>query len=249
MDTKTKLLKLKVEQQDVAILQRKDMFSVSLDTILLINFIKIKNQDKILIDFGTNNGAIAVLLAKKYPVNIIGIEIQKEAVDLAKHNVKLNNLANRVTIIHDDIKNYSENNAKGKKVDMIVCNPPFFPLSTNTNLKQEPLKRAARHEIYINLANIISSAANLLKVRGKLFIIYNIERLDELIICLKQYQFSIKRMQIVYPKIDKNANVVLLEAVFKTNAGMIMEAPLICHNQDNSYNSEIAKWYNKNNNN
>lgn len=243
MNSKPKILKLKVDKEEILILQRKDMFSVSLDTILLVNFIKIKNQTKTVIDFGTNNGAIAILVAKKYPVKIIGIEIQKEAVVLAKENVKLNNLEEQVTIFHDDIKNYQQKN----KVDMIVCNPPFFPLSTKTNLKLEPLKIAARHEIHIDLETIIRCSAKLLKIKGKLFMIYNIERLDELLLLLKKYQFSVKRMQVVYPKINKNANVILIEAAFKTNSGMIVDAPLICHNQDNTYNSEIAKWYNKNN--
>lgn len=248
MSVKTKVLKLKVDEKEVAIIQRKDMFTVSLDTILLVNFIKIRNQTKTLIDFGTNNAVIPILLAKKYPIKIIGVEIQKDAIDLANQNVELNNLNEQITIFHQDIKAYvNDSNLKNNNVDVVVCNPPFFPLSKKTNFKLEPLKIAARHEIYINLEDIISSAAKILKIKGKLFMIYNIERLDELLLYLKQYQFSIKRMQIVYPKINKRANLVLIEAVFKTNFGMIVETPLICHNHDNTYNSEIAKWYNKNN--
>lgn len=248
MDNKTKILKLNIENQEVAIIQRKDMFTISLDTILLTNFIKIKNQTKTLIDFGTNNAAIPILLAKKYPIKIIGVEIQKEAIDLALKNIELNNLEKQITIFHDDIKVFAKREEfKTNKVDIVVCNPPFFPLLEKTNLKLQPLKIPARHEVYINLENIIKSAAKLLKIKGKIFMIYNIERLDSLILFLKQYHFSIKRMQIVYPKINKNANLVLIEAVFKTNSGLLVEPPLICHNQDNSYNSEIAKWYNKNN--
>lgn len=248
MNYETKVLDLKVDGNEVAIIQRKDMFTVSLDTVLLVNFIKIKNQTKTLIDFGTNNGAIAILLAKKYPVAVIGIEIQKEAIDLALQNVVLNNLTKQVTIIHDDIKNYAQVNEQKSKVDMIVCNPPFFPVWEKSNLKLAPLKVPARHEIFLNLEQLISSAAKLLKPKGKFFLIYQIERLDDLLILLKQYQFTVKRMQVIYPKINKNASGVLIEAVFKTNAGLIVEPPLICHMQDNTYHSEIAKWYNKNNN-
>lgn len=248
--TNYKTLKLKIANENVTILQRKDMFCISLDTILLINFIKIKNQTETLIDFGTNNGAIAILLAKKYPIKIIGIEVQKEAVALALENVVKNNLTAQITIIHQDIKVYAQENSQclNKKVDIIVCNPPFFPLLEKTSLKLEPLKIAARHELYIDLATIIESAAKLLKIKGKFFIIYPASRLDQLLITLKQNNFSIKRMQMVYPKINKNANSILIEAVFNTNNGLIIEPPLICHNDDNSYNSEIAKWYNKNNN-
>lgn len=247
MDKINKVLKLKIDQKEVVIIQRKDMFTVSLDTILLVNFIRIKNQSKTLIDFGTNNAVIPILLAKKYPIKIIGIEIQKEAIELAQQNVILNNLQEQVTILHSDIKDYASkySTLKNGRVDIIVCNPPFFPVHEKTNLKLDSLKIPARHEIYINLEEIITSAVKLLKVKGKFFIIYPIERFDNLLFFLKKYQLTIKRMQIVYPKIDKNANLVLIEAVYKTKVGMIIEPPLICHKQDNTYHSEIAKWYNK----
>lgn len=246
MDDNKKILKLKVDEKEVQIMQRKDMFTVSLDTVLLVNFIKLKKQTKTLVDFGTNNAAIPILLAKQHPTKMIGVEIQPEAVALAQQNVALNNFGDQITICHEDIKTFATNN-KEDKVDVVVCNPPFFPVTEKTNFKVAPLKIAARHEIYIDLATIVKSAANLLKDKGKFFIIYHIERLDELLIALKQEQFSVKRMQVVYPKIDKPANLVLIEAVFKTNTGMIVEPPLICHQQDNSYHREIAKWYNKNN--
>jgi len=239
MNDKIKTLKLKIEGQNILIIQRKDMFTVSLDTILLVDFIKIKNQTKTLIDFGTNNAAIPILLAKKYSIKIIGIEIQKEAVQLARQNIELNNLKEQIIIFHDDIKNYSKKN--NLKVDVIVSNPPFFPIIQKNKFVKKTLKIIARHEMYINLEDIIASAANLLKVKGKLFMIYSIERFENLLFFLKQYQFCVKRMQIVYPKISKNANFVLIEAVFKSNAGMIIEEPLICHNQDGTYNSKIAK--------
>lgn len=246
MDDKRKILKLKVDEEEVQIIQRKDMFTVSLDTVLLVNFIKLKKQTKTLVDFGTNNAAIPILLAKQYPIKMIGVEIQPEAVELAEQNVVLNNFVDQITIYHENIKTFAINN-KEDKVDVVVCNPPFFPLKEKSNLKLAPLKVAARHEIYIDLLTIIKSAASLLKDKGKFFMIYHIERLDELLISLKQEQFAVKRMQVVYPKVDKPANLVLIEAVFKTNTGMIVEPPLICHKQDNSYNSEIAKWYNKDN--
>lgn len=246
MDDNRKILKLKVDEKEVQIIQRKDMFTVSLDTVLLVNFIKLKKQTKSLVDFGTNNGAIPILLSRQYPIKMIGVEIQPEAVELAQQNVVLNNFGDQITIFHEDIKIFATSN-KEDKVDVVVCNPPFFPIKERSNLKLAPLKNAARHEIYIDLETIIKSAATLLKDKGKLFMIYHIERLDELLIFLKQEQFSVKRMQVVYPKIDKPANLVLIEAVFKTNTGMIVEPPLICHQQDNSYHSEIAKWYNKSN--
>lgn len=101
------------------------MFCVSLDTILLSNFIKIKPSTKTIIDFETNNAVIPIILATKFHGKLIGIEIQQSALELALENIKLNNiLEKRIVIIHEDIKIYAQR--EKEKVDLIVCNPPFF---------------------------------------------------------------------------------------------------------------------------
>lgn len=237
MNNGKKILILNQNNKKIKLIQRKDMFCVSLDTILLSNFIKIKPSTKIIIDFGTNNAAIPIILATKFQGKIIGIEIQKAAVDIALENVKLNDLENKITVIHEDIKIY----AQKEKVDLIVCNPPFFPLSDKSKVKTQPLKIPARHEVYINLEEIIASASRLLRNKGQLAIINSVERMNETLLLLKKYQITPKKLQIVYPKINHAANVFLIEAGFLAKEGMIVLPPLICHNKDNTYVDEIAK--------
>lgn len=241
MEDIRKILILNQENKKIKIMQRKDMFCISLDTILLINFIKIRPRTKKIIDFGTNNGVLPILLANKFLGEIIGIEIQEPAVELAIENVKLNNLSNRIRIVHDDIKIYCNNNCE--KVDLIICNPPFFPLFKKSKTKLEPLKVAARHEVHINLEQIVASAAKILKHKGKLVMVLAVERINELLLLLQKYQITPKILQIVYPKVNQAANVFLIEAGFQADPGMIVFPPLICHNNDNTYVDEIAKWY------
>lgn len=242
MDSTKKILILNQDNKKIKLFQRKDMFCVSLDTILLSNFIKIKPSTKVIIDFGTNNAAIPIILAAKFQGKIIGIEIQKAAVDIALENVKLNDLENRITIIHEDIKIYAQKTKE--KVELIVCNPPFFPISKKSKVKTQPLKIPARHEVYINLEEIIASASKLLKDKGRLVIVNSVERINETLLLLKKYQITPKKLQIVYPKINQAANVFLIEAGFLAKEGMIVLPPLICHNKNNTYVDEIAKWYN-----
>lgn len=241
MDSIKKILFLNQDNKKIKLMQRKDMFCVSLDTILLSNFITINPSTNIIIDFGTNNAIIPIILATKFQGKIIGIEIQKSAVELALENIKLNNLEKKITIIHDDIKIYVQN--KKEKVDLVVCNPPFFPLLDKSKVKKQPLKIPARHEVYINLEEIIASASKILKNKGRLIMINSVERINETLLLLKKYQITPKKLQIVYPKINQAANVFLIEAGFLAKEGMIVLPPLICHNQDNTYNDEIAKWY------
>ncbi|WP_342276499.1 tRNA1(Val) (adenine(37)-N6)-methyltransferase [Spiroplasma endosymbiont of Nebria brevicollis] len=241
MENLKKILILNQEGKQIKIMQRKDMFCISLDTILLINFIKIRPSTKKIIDFGTNNAVLPILLTNKFDGKIIGIEIQKPAVDLAIENVELNNLSNRISIVHDDIKNYCDKNLE--KVDLIICNPPFFPLLEKSKTKLQPLKVAARHEVHINLEQIIASAAKLLKDKGKLVMVHAAQRINELLLLLQKYQITPKILQIVYPKVNQAANVFLIEAGFLANPGMIVLPPLICHNNNDTYIDEIAKWY------
>ena len=112
---------------DLKIIQRKDMFNFSLDTVLLSQFCTINKDVKNIVDFGTNNAAIPLLLSKRTPKKIIGIEIQDEAVDLARRNVEMNDLNDQIEVVHGDIKDVIK---ELPKAQLIVCNPPFFPCMT-----------------------------------------------------------------------------------------------------------------------
>lgn len=108
---------------NLKIIQRKDMFNFSLDTVLLANFCTINKNVKKIVDFGTNNAAIPLILSTRTNKDILGIEIQKEAVELAKKNITLNMLDNQIEIVHADINEYVKN---ASKVGLVICNPPFF---------------------------------------------------------------------------------------------------------------------------
>ena len=103
---------------DLKIIQRKDMFNFSLDTVLLANFCTITKDVKKIVDFGTNNAAIPLILSRRTNKPIIGVEIQKEAVELAKKNITLNNLDDQIEIVHSDIKEFVNDSIK---VGLVVC--------------------------------------------------------------------------------------------------------------------------------
>ena len=138
--------------KNMKIVQRKDMFNFSLDTVLLANFCTINKDVKHIVDFGTNNAAIPLLLSKRTNRKITGVEIQQEAVELANKNVALNNLEDQIEIVHDDIANFVKN---FPKVGLVVCNPPFFRVDEESNLNENEYLTIARHEIKIDLEGII----------------------------------------------------------------------------------------------
>ena len=226
--------------ENMKIIQRKDMFNFSLDTVLLANFCTInKNVEKI-IDFGTNNAAIPLLLSTRTTTNIVGVEIQEEAVDLARKNVALNNLENQITIVNQDIKEYVKNN---RRVKLVVCNPPFFKLGEKSHLNDNEYLQIARHEIAITLEEIIASASFILDHGGKFAMVYRPDRLIETINLLQKYDLEPKRLRFVYPKQGREANTFLIEAIKKGKIGLRIEAPLYSHNEDGSYSDEVMKYF------
>ena len=226
--------------ENMKIIQRKDMFNFSLDTVLLANFCSInKNVEKI-IDFGTNNAAIPLLLSTRTTTNIVGVEIQEEAVDLARKNVALNNLENQITIVNQDIKEYVKNN---RRVKLVVCNPPFFKLGEKSHLNDNEYLQIARHEIAITLEEIIASASFILDHGGKFAMVYRPDRLIETINLLQKYDLEPKRLRFVYPKQGREANTFLIEAIKTGKIGLRIEAPLYSHNEDGSYSDEVMKYF------
>lgn len=226
--------------RDLKIIQRKDMFNFSLDTVLLANFCTINKDVKTIVDFGTNNAAIPLLLSKRTSKKIIGIEIQKDAVDIANKNIKLNHLENQITIIHDDIQNYVKNSSK---VQLVICNPPFFKVGEQSHLNENEFLTIARHEIRIDLEGIISSAARILDNKGRFAMVHRPDRMIEILNMMQKYDIEPKRIRFVYPKVNRDSHVLLIEGMYKGKKGLKIESPLYAHHADGSYSQEVRKMF------
>lgn len=226
--------------KNMKIIQRKDMFNFSLDTVLLANFCSITKDTKEIVDFGTNNAAIPLLLTTRTDRHITGVEIQPEAVELAKKNVEINNLTNQIDIYNEDIKDYI---LHSDKVHLVICNPPFFKVDEKSNLNENEYLRIARHEIKINLQEIISSAATILDNKGKLAIIHRPDRMLDIISNMQKNDIEPKRIRFVYPKEGRECNMLLIEGVYKGKKGLKILPPLYAHNEYGSYSKEVKKMF------
>ena len=225
---------------DLKIIQRKDMFNFSLDTVLLANFCTITKDVKKIVDFGTNNAAIPLILSRRTNKPIIGVEIQKESVVLEKKNITLNNLDDQIEIVHSDIKEFVNDSIK---VGLVVCNPPFFKVDEDSNLNDNEFLTIARHEIKINLEEIIKSAAKILDNRGKFAMVHRPQRMIEILNLMQKYDIEPKRIKFVYPKYNKESHILLVEGIYKGKKGLKIEPPLYAHNDDGSYSDEVKKMF------
>ena len=199
-----------------------------------------KEDVKNIVDFGTNNAAIPLLLSKRTPKKIIGIEIQDEAVDLARRNVELNDLNDQIEVVHGDIKDVVK---ELPKAQLIVCNPPFFKVGENSNLNDNKYLTIARHEIKIDLEGIISAAAYLLDNKGRFAIVHRPDRMIDILNIMQKYDIEPKRIRFVYPKMNRDSHVLLVEGMYKGKKGLKIEPPLYAHNDDGSYSNEVRRMF------
>ena len=228
--------------KDLKIYQDTEMFNFSLDSVLLPNFITISKNTKNIMDIGTGNAPIPLILSTKTKAKIIGVEIQKQVSDLAKKSVKLNKLENQITIINEDI-NKIKNDYESDYFDIITCNPPFFKLTEESKLNKTDYKTIARHEVSLNLEEICQIAKKLLKNGGTLGLVHRPERLTDILHIMRKNNIEPKKIRFVHPKQTKEANILLIEGKKNGKSGLKVENPLISHEKDGSYTKEVQKYF------
>lgn len=228
----------------VEVIQKKAGYRFAIDAILLSDFVKVKADDKNIIDMGTGSGIIALLLAKCFlHIKITGIELQKGLFELAKESVRLNRLEAQVYIENIAIKDIKKR-FKAEGFDAVVTNPPYRRFkSGRINPTEE--KAIARHEIKTNLEEIIKISSYLLKAKGSLFLIHLPERLAELIYQLKRCNIEPKRMRFVYSREGEDAAFVLMEGAKAGREGLKIERPLYIYDKNREYTDEMKRIYGK----
>lgn len=213
-----------LEEKGLKIIQARDSYRFSVDSILLVNFIRVKNYEQI-IDLGTGSGIIPLLLfGKRKGLSIYGIEIQEYLADMAKRSVELNKLQDHITIVREDFRNIKKI-FKSNQFDVVVSNPPYISVGQG---KINPLssRAIARHEIKCDLDDLISVSNYLLKNKGRIYLIYKSNKLIKLVITLKKYGIEPKVIKFIHPRPKEEANMVLLEGIKGGKGELKIENPL-----------------------
>ncbi|MGK9045591.1 tRNA1(Val) (adenine(37)-N6)-methyltransferase [Mammaliicoccus vitulinus] len=223
------------------IIQNDDVFSFSTDALLLGEFAKVRNKDKIM-DLCTGNGIIPLLLAYKSQSNIKGIEIQEALVEMAHRTIRHNHLDDRISIELMDLKNVS-NVYKPSTFDVVTVNPPYFKENQQMQHQKEAHK-IARHEILCTLEDVVKASKHLLKQGGKLVMVHRAERLMDVLSAFRQYNIEPKRLKMVYSTPNKpEAVTILVEGRSGGQAGLKVEQPFYIYDENGEYSQEMKAVY------
>lgn len=223
------------------LIQDPKRFCFGVDAVLLSGFAQV-NEGETVLDLGTGTGVIPILLeAKTKGSHFTGLEIQPESVEMARRSVALNGLAQKITIEEGDIKNL-ENLYHPSSFDVITTNPPYMQKGSGIQNEFSP-KAIARHELLCNLEDIAKGASKLLKTGGRFYMIHRPHRLADIIITLRNYRLEPKKIRFVHPYVQKEPNMVLIEAIRSAKPMLKVLPPLIIYCEDGTYTKEVYDIY------
>lgn len=223
------------------IIQDKNRFCFGMDAVLLSGFAQVK-QKEVALDLGTGTGIIPILLeAKTKGEHFTGLEIQPDSADMARRSVAYNHLEDKIDIITGDIKDAS-NIFGASSFDVITTNPPYM-IGQHGLTNPDEAKAIARHEVLCTLEDVVRESAKILKPKGRFYMVHRPFRLSEIFCCMTKYGIEPKRMKLVYPFVDKEPNMVLLEGLRGGNPRMTVEKPLIVYQEQGKYTDEIYDIY------
>lgn len=223
------------------IIQSDEVFSFSMDAVLLARFAGIPQRGKIL-DLCTGNGVIPLLLTTRTKANIEGIEIQPRLADMARRSISMNGLEATVTIREGDLRELVDITGHGV-YDAITVNPPYMPMN-GSDVKLNEHKAIARHELNCTLEEVIQACSKLVRPGGKVSMVHRPQRLGDIMSLLRQYRLEPKRIRFVHPRVHMEANMVLIEAMRDGKPEVRLLPPLIVYSKDREYSQELLEIYN-----
>lgn len=230
-----------LQRNGYKLIQNTKIFCFGMDAVLLCAFTKV-NKDEDVLDLGTGNGVIPILLkGRTEGKSFTGLEIQDINVDMALRSIRYNGIEDSVSVVKGDIKEASK--IFGAAVfDVVTANPPY--MNENHGLKNpESHKAIARHEILCTLDDVVGEGSRTLKPGGRFYMVHRPHRLAEIIETMRKYHIEPKRIRFVHPYSDRDANMVLIEGIRGGRPMVKIEPPLVIYREQGVYTEEVRNLY------
>ena len=230
-----------LEYNDLKLIQNIKGYKFSTDSVILANFGHARPND-VYVDLCSGSGVVAILFSCKNNLKkSYALELQPQLADMAKRSIEYNDLAEKIEVINDDLSNLDKIFGL-EKVDVITVNPPYNEVGETSATDEIAI---ATHELKTNLETIAKMSAKALKFGGKFYMVHRADRLASIIYELKKYKLEPKVLRVVYPKANKEPNLILVEAKKGAKPGIKIMQPLILNNDDGTETDELKKIYSR----
>lgn len=228
---------------NLRLIQKPEDFCYGIDAVLLATFAEIRKDARV-IDLGTGTGIIPMILSHRTEASaIIGVEVQPDSYERGLRNVFLNDLGERLQMIHGDVKHLiREKKVERHSFDVVLTNPPYVKADGGQK-NRESAKTIARHETTAGLSDFIAEAGLLLKDRGDFYMVHRPSRLVDIVIQCRQHRLEPKELRFVSPNKDTAPNILLLHCVRHGRPELKLLNPLYVYREDGSYTDELLRLY------
>lgn len=228
-----------LEYHDLKIIQDPNGYKFSTDSVLLANFGRAKQSD-VYVDLCSGSGVVAILFSCKNNIKQgYCVEIQEKLADMCTRSICYNDLQDRLSVLNIDLKD-SLKCVKEESVDVVTVNPPY---NTNGVMSDIDEIAMATHEVKITWQEIAQVSSKILKYGGKLFLVHRADRLIDVVDSLRHYKIEPKVLRVVYPKIGKEPNLILIEAKKGAKPGLKIMQPLVLNTEDGQETEELKRIY------
>ncbi|WP_163539387.1 tRNA1(Val) (adenine(37)-N6)-methyltransferase [Gracilibacillus sp. YIM 98692] len=224
--------------QSMQIIQSPSVFAFSLDAVLLAHFANVPIKRGKIIDLCSGNGVIPLLLSQQSQVPITGVEIQDRLFDMANRSIQMNQLTDQIKMIHGDLKDMPALFGNDK-FDLVTVNPPYFPTSSKKHHNHNDYLTIARHEVFCTLEEVVETCSKLAKSGGKVAMVHRPSRFIDIVTLFRTYKIEPKRIRFVYPKKDREANMLLIEGIRDGKSDVKMLPPLYAFTDEGEYTPEL----------
>ena len=221
--------------------QARSGYRFSIDAVLLANAVQPKAGQSV-IDLGTGCGIIPLILSFRFPgIYIHGVEVQQELADLANLNVQANGLQDWIRVIHKDVRRLTHEDTDGT-ADWVVANPPYRrALSGRINPNSQ--KALARHEIALDLPQLIQTTKRVLKTRGRFVMIYPADRMSDVFAHMRAAAIEPKWLQGIYSREGEAAKLFLVQGVNAGRPGLTLASPVVVYQKDGTYTPAVQAMF------
>ena len=221
----------------VRLLQSARGYRAGMDAALLAAACDAQPGERVL-DLGCGPGAVMLAAAVRRPgAHFTGIEADPDALDLARANIDLNGLADRVEGLAGDVA-LPFSRLGLPRFDAALCNPPFFD---DASALRGPAPEKSR--AWMATDGLAAWTGYLLKaVRdgGTITLIHRADRLADLLAGLAPRCGSI-RIRPVQPRAASPASRVIVRAVRGGRAPLALLPPRVLHPEGEGKHTEAAE--------
>ncbi len=227
---------------DLIVHQPRQGYRFSMDSVILARLVKARPSNSLL-EIGSGCGVCLLILARSNSIKqLTGVEIQKSIFDISLKNVQKNGLTDRIKLFNHDIKTFA--NEFTSKFDIIISNPPFYRINSG-RLSKNNAETSAKHEKYLDLKSLLISTKKLLKSKGCLYLLYNSDRVAELLHEMRNLQIEPKLILPIYPCKNDRSNLIWVKGINNAKPGLKLLKPLFYYSAKNLKSNNLKAFYGK----